>query len=211
MIRPAGFRGAAFGTAADGDGRQDAELRAAIAHDLGISAEWATIHQVHGNTVVGVIGAGFAGDADGLITEAPGLPLAVATADCVPVILEGTRSTAIVHAGWRGVAARIVEEATGRMDAIGDRPVRVAIGPAIGPCCYEVGEEVVAALDGFAGRTTWGTPSVDLGAAIVDQASGDGIEVWRSELCTFTDRSLHSYRGEATSARQVAVTWLPND
>lgn len=211
MIRPAGFRGAAFGTAAEGDGRNDTELRMTIARDLSISADWATIHQVHGNTVVTATEAGFFGDADGLITGLPGLPLAVATADCVPVILEGTRSTAIVHAGWRGVAARIVEQAVVRMGEIGDRPLRMAIGPAIGPCCYEVGEEVIAALDDFEGRTTWGTPSVDLPAAVAKQARGHEIAVWRSERCTFTDRSLHSYRAGATSDRQIALTWLPND
>ena len=120
MIQPDGFRGAAFGTAADGDGRHVPELRATIARDLDISEDWATIRQVHGNAVLIATEPGFIGAADGLITEVPGLPLAVATADCVPVIIEGAGSTAIVHAGWRGIAARIVERTVNRMKEIGD-------------------------------------------------------------------------------------------
>ena len=209
MIRPDGFRGAAFGTAADGDGRNEPGLRATIAHELDISEDWATIRQVHGNVVLDATEPGFIGAADGLITEVPGLPLAVATADCVPVILEGAVSTAIVHAGWRGVAARIVERTVARMHEIGDRPLRMAVGPAIGPCCYEVGDEVIEGLGGFAARTTWGAQSVDLAAAVAVQA--EGVEIWRADLCTYTEPSFHSYREDGTDARQVAVTWLPGD
>jgi len=209
MIRPEGFRGAAFGTAADGDARHDPASRNAISERLGIPPDWATIHQVHGSTVLRVDGPGFAGDADGLITETSCVPLVVATADCVPVIVEGDHTTAVVHAGWRGVAASVLERAIEAMVSAGDRPLRVAVGPAIGPCCYEVGDEVVAAVDGFTGQTTWGTRSVDLRAALAEQAVG--VPVWRSDRCTYTDDGLHSYRENATTARQVAVTWLPND
>jgi hypothetical protein len=207
MIRPDGFRGAAFGNVVDGDGRHEPGLRAAIARDLDISEDWATIRQVHGDAVLVATEPGCVGAADGLMTEVPGLPLAVATADCVPVILEGAASTAIVHAGWRGIAARIIERTVDRMNEIGDRALRVAIGPAIGPCCYEVGEEVIEALGGFEARTTWGAQSVDLAAAVAAQA--DGVEIWRSDLCTFTEQSFHSYRQDGTDARQVTVTWLP--
>lgn len=209
MIQPDGFRGAAFGTAADGDGRHEPELRATIARDLDISEDWATIRQVHGNAVLIATEPGFIGAADGLITEVPGLPLAVATADCVPVIIEGAGSTAIVHAGWRGIAARIVERTVDRMKEIGDRPLRLAIGPAIGPCCYEVGDEVIEGLGGFAARTTWGTQSADLATAVAAQA--EGLEIWRADLCTYTEPSFRSYREDATDARQVAVTWLPGN
>lgn len=207
MIRPDGFRGAAFGTAADGDGRDDAAVRITIAGRLGIGVDWATINQVHGATVLRVDTPGPAGDGDGMITATSGLPLVVATADCVPVIIEGDRSTAIAHAGWRGVAAGVVARAIDAMCTEGDHVRRVAIGPAIGPCCYEVGDEVVAAIDGFAARTTWGTRSVDLPAAIAAQV--DGVPIWRSEACTYTEPTFHSYREDATPDRQIAVTWLP--
>jgi YfiH family protein len=84
---------------------------------------------------------------DGLITEAPGLLIAIQTADCLPVILVDTKRRAIgvFHAGWRGTVKRIVEKAVGEMfRCLGSRPgdIRAAIGPGIQACCYEVGEEV---------------------------------------------------------------------
>jgi hypothetical protein len=84
---------------------------------------------------------------DGLITASPGLLLAIQTADCLPVILVDTKRRAIgaFHAGWRGTVQRIVEKGVGEMvRCFGSRPrdLKAAIGPGIGGCCYEVGEEV---------------------------------------------------------------------
>lgn len=84
---------------------------------------------------------------DGLITQTPGLVLAIQTADCLPVILVDTKSHAVgvFHAGWRGTVKRIVEKGVGEMyRCFGSRPrdLKAAIGPGIGGCCYEVGEEV---------------------------------------------------------------------
>lgn len=84
---------------------------------------------------------------DGLITETPGLLLAIQTADCLPIILVDTKRHAVgvFHAGWRGTMKRIVEKGVGEMfRCFGTRPqdLRAAIGPGIQGCCYEVGEEV---------------------------------------------------------------------
>ena len=84
---------------------------------------------------------------DGLMTDVPGLLLAVGVADCVPVLVVDRRRKAVAafHAGWRGTLARIVERGIGRMRLrYGSKPedLLAAIGPAIGPCCYSVGEEV---------------------------------------------------------------------
>jgi YfiH family protein len=209
MIRPAGFRGAAFGDAGDGNGRDDPNRRAVISDELGIPRQWAFVRQVHGGVVLSVQQPGLAGSADGLITDQPGLPLAIATADCMPIILEGDRSVAILHAGWRGVAAEIVREGIEAMKALGDTPRRAAIGPSIGPCCYEVGDEVRAAVGDYASRTTFATPSVDLWSAAAAQLSG--LDVWRSNICTYTETGFRSYRRDATTKRQVAVAWLPED
>ncbi len=85
---------------------------------------------------------------DALLTDRPGLLLAVQTADCVPVLLVDVkrRNVAAVHAGWRGTLARISQKAVGRMRLeYGSRPsdLLAAIGPSIGLCCYEVGVELV--------------------------------------------------------------------
>lgn len=163
-------------------------------------------NQVHGRTVLAVDRPGLAGDCDGLRTDATGLALAVSTADCVPVIIEGEHSTAIVHAGWRGITKGVVGEGIAGMIAAGDRPLRAAIGPSIGPCCYEVGPEVIVAMEPDTSTTSWDTPSVDLWSAAAAQL-GD-VEVWRSDVCTFTDHRFRSFRRDGTSSRQVSVTWL---
>ncbi|HTS09493.1 MAG TPA: peptidoglycan editing factor PgeF [Candidatus Eisenbacteria bacterium] len=84
---------------------------------------------------------------DGLITSAPGLLLAIQTADCLPAILVDTKrkTVGVFHAGWRGTVKRIVEKGVGEMfRCFGSRPrdLKAAIGPGIQGCCYEVGEEV---------------------------------------------------------------------
>ena len=206
MIRPPGFRGAAFGTAADGDGRHDPEARQRISGALGVPADWAYLHQVHGSRVREATSPGLQGDGDALFTTVFRLPLAVGTADCVPVILEGPGGTGLAHMGWRGAAAGVVAALRAAMEAAGAAPVRAAVGPGIGPCCYEVGAEVLAALSAFQARTRRGTASVDLSAAA---ASGlAGLEVWKAGLCTCCGSGFHSYRRDATRRRQVAVAWL---
>jgi polyphenol oxidase len=207
MIRPAGFRGAVFGDAADGNARDDAERRKWISKQLGIPSAWASVHQVHDDLVITVDRPGVAGDADGLITTQRRLPLTVATADCLPIIVEGDRSVAVVHAGWRGVAVGVIESALEAMRALGDTPRRAAIGPSIGPCCFEVGDEVVGEIGGFVSTTDAATQSIDLWSAA--EAQLVGLEVWRSDICTFTDPAYRSFRRDRTSKRQVAVAWLP--
>ncbi len=85
---------------------------------------------------------------DALITQQPGVWLAVQTADCMPILLADTKNRAIaaIHSGWRGTAQRIAAKTLGRMQMeFGTRPqdMIAAIGPGIGPCCYEVGHEVI--------------------------------------------------------------------
>lgn len=208
MIRPPGFRGAAFGTVEDGDGRSDVDARLPISEKLGISNDWAFTRQVHGADILEVGAAGFQGEADALYTMKPNLPLCVATADCVPIVLEGADTVAVVHAGWRGMAAGVLAATVAAMAELGDPALRAAIGPAIGPCCYEVGEEVLSDLGAFRTETTWGSPSLDLRAAARSQVSN--IEVWVSDRCTRTDHALHSFRSNGTRERQIAVGWLPS-
>jgi purine-nucleoside/S-methyl-5'-thioadenosine phosphorylase / adenosine deaminase len=114
------------------------------------------VRQVHGARVVeaeaGRDGAGFSdpstalGSADGIITTSPGMAVAVLTADCVPVAMADPRSgrLAVVHAGWRGIAAGVLHSALGSFEKPAD--VRAAVGPAVGPDHYEVGEDVARAV-----------------------------------------------------------------
>ena len=140
---------------------------------LGVeSFSFATLNQVHSSHVFRAIarqphGVDFipaGGDAplglgntlpagDALITDQPGILLAVRTADCLPILLVDPhhRAVAALHAGWRGALGRIAEKAVGAMRGVfGSNPynLHAALGPGIGPCCYEVGEEVVSAFRG---------------------------------------------------------------
>jgi YfiH family protein len=161
--------------------------------------------QVHGGAVLRVDRPGPAGQADALVTEQVDLPLAVRTADCIPVVIHAESAVAVVHAGWRGLAAGVLTHALAELTDRGDRPIRAAIGPSIGPCCYEVGPEVIAALGGSATTTTRGTAGVDLWTAAERQLAG--VEVWRADLCTHCEDSFHSYRASGTARRQTSVGW----
>jgi YfiH family protein len=205
VIRSELIEGLAFGIQADGDGRSDGDGRREIASELNITQEWATINQVHGADILWTDAAGVVGDADGLATTAHDLPLAVRTADCVPVALESDASIGIVHAGWRGVAAGVVPAMVAAMRTDGHQPVRVSIGPHIGPCCFEVGEEVVEAIGGYRDVTRLGSTSVNLKEAILDQLPD--IDVESTDVCTFDDPRFASFRRDATSLRQVTVVW----
>lgn len=121
-----------------------------------------TLRQVHSALVLPVLEADgvFEGklqtadgkavlEADGAVTNLPGVMLGVQTADCVPVLIADVnkRAVAAIHAGWRGTVARIVEQGIARMrEEYGSRPedLVAAVGPSIGACCYAVGEEVRA-------------------------------------------------------------------
>ena len=209
MITPPGVPGVVFGTRADGDARSDEHARDVFSTRFGISRDWATIRQVHGTVIAVADAPGFYGEADGLTTDVVGLPLAIATADCVPVVLIAEQARAVVHAGWRGVAGGAVSEALGIMRRSGDVVTRAVIGPHIGPCCYEVGQEVVDAIGGYEARTRNGGVSVDLAAAT--RAQLEGVEVMDMGVCTFDDGSMASYREDRTPDRQVTVVWLPQD
>lgn len=209
MIVPPGTRGVVFGTRFDGDARSDSNARARLSADFGISTRWATIKQVHGSRAVYAPEPGFYGEADALVTDVVGLPMAVATADCVPVVLIGERTRAVAHAGWRGIAKGVVIEAMRLFERRGDTVTRVVIGPHIGPCCYEVGQDVVEAIGGFASTTRSGSLSVDLPEAVRSQV-GD-VDVVEMGICTLDNASMASYRQDGTLDRQVTVVWLPQD
>ena len=149
---------------------------------------------------------------DALTTNAPGILLAVKSADCVPVLLGDTRTgaCAAVHAGWRGTVARIVERTIERMGKeYGTRAedLRAAVGPAAGACCYEVGAEVIDAFrSNFAGADSLLQPTRD-GHALIDlqranrnQLVNAGVQPERVHLapfCTMCRTDLFfSYRRE---------------
>jgi YfiH family protein len=119
-----------------------------------------------------------AGSCDALVTRLAGVGLVVQTADCVPVLLVASDAIGAVHAGWRGAAANVAGGAAEALLGLTDDPgsVRAWLGPAIGPCCYEVGEEVAAQFIGqFARAADGGRHRLDLPAVVRSQLEGAGI------------------------------------
>lgn len=114
-------------------------------HDLRI----VTMKQVHGDHILEVKDRHIkeAGEADGMVTEERGIFPAVLTADCVPILffVAGRKLAAVVHAGWRGTLAGIAPKMINRLKERYDvmpASIEAALGPAIGPCCYEIGTDV---------------------------------------------------------------------
>jgi YfiH family protein len=100
--------------------------------------------QVHSNRVVRAAPGQNPEKADGIWTDEPGVPLLAMSADCLPIVLvrtDHTRAVAVIHAGWKGLLGGVV---AATVKAIGGGVLAAAIGPAIGLCCYEVGDEVAA-------------------------------------------------------------------
>lgn len=207
MNRPPGADGVAFTDEGEGDQRNDLTARSAMSSWLGISRRWATVRQVHGVRTVRATDPGELAEADGIWTNRPGLPLAVFTADCFGVVLYGGNAVGVAHAGWRGAAAGVVTALRREMTVHGHEPTTAAIGPGIGPCCFEVGPDVAERFPLDIRETTWGTQSVDLASAIRHEL--DGLDVWLAGACTMHDPGWYSHRQNRTPLRHATICWLP--
>ena len=186
--------------------RNDEDARLRVSSSLGIHSNWATVRQVHGAEVRHAGGPGLLGEGDAIITDARDLPIAVFTADCFGVILRSPSQVGVAHAGWRGAAAGVVAALQKEMARLGHEPASAAIGPGIGPCCFEVGREVARLFPGRTATTSWGTESVDLEGVLRDQL--EGLEVWSDGRCTRHDDALLSHRRDRTAHRMAAIGWL---
>lgn len=185
---------------------------------------FARLHQVHGDDVLEVRDAVVPAPADdvpvadALVTKRHDVGLMVRVADCVPIVLADPAAGILgaVHAGRKGVALNVVGRAVERMVALGATDLRAWVGPHVCGRCYEVPEEMraeVAAVVPVAhAETSWGTPSLDLGAAVGAQLADAGVpvaSVRRVERCTLEDEALHSYRRDGEKAgRLAALVWV---
>ena len=180
---------------------------ARVSPEVGIQPDWAMLKQVHSAMVVEATSPGRMGQGDALVTQTVGLPIAVLMADCGGIVLEAGNTVGVVHAGWRGVVAGVVAEAARYIEEnMADRVLRAALGPLIGPCCFEVGEEVAARFPGWESTTRWGTRSVDLAAAIRAQAP-DAVW-WSADACTRCGEGWFSHRRNGTVSRMAAIGWM---
>lgn len=204
---------------------QAAEAR--LAGAIGVSpGHLLTLRQVHGAAVAvarhGLIDVWTPPEADALVTDDPAYAVAVRVADCAPVLIaDGRRGVvAVVHAGWRGtMAGAAVAGVRGLIELFGSSPADLvaAIGPCLGPCCGEVGEEVVSAfrgaghgeeaIDRWFVRQAGARPSLNLWRANRDQLEAAGVppaHVHVAELCTRTHAEVfHSYRAAGRAAGRM--------
>ena len=201
----------------------DAEIavarnRSLLVSELGLPSAPYWLQQVHGNKVVAAGQGDSLPEADAAWTATPGTVCAVLTADCLPVLLcdEGGSCVAAIHAGWRGLAAGVIEQAVAALPVAPDR-LLAWLGPAIGPLAFVVGDEVREAFIGqlasasaaFRPATAGGWHAdlyrlarQRLGLLGVARVSGGG---W----CTYRDpERFFSYRRDSVTGRMATLIWL---
>ncbi|NQT25759.1 peptidoglycan editing factor PgeF [candidate division KSB1 bacterium] len=214
--RQGGFSSAPFDTLNLGSGTEDKTMSVSQNRKRFFQAVEITESQcvfpiqVHGDCVRTVTIPGTYPDTDAVITNQSGLVLTIQIADCVPVYLIDPVQMAVglVHAGWRGSCAGIVEKTICQMNQdFGSVPsdIQVFIGPSIGPCCYEVGEDVASQFENQYLSGTW----LDLWQYTEDQAQQAGVhrkKIYRANLCTRCHSSwFFSHRGsQGKTGRMMA-------
>lgn len=224
LTEKAGALASFAGPVRDGEGRLSDEYIARLAATLGFAfGRLGTCRQVHSAALCGHdvgVRRWYEG-CDGLVTNLVGAPIAVFTADCVAILLwaPAAGALALVHAGWRGTTAKILARAVALMhERWGAHPAEISafLGPAIGPCCYEVGEDVAAAARAALG------PKVGqvLAAAgdryrfdlhrtnilIAQEAGLTPLNIYRVLGCTSCDADhFPSWRRDGESAGRIAA------
>lgn len=194
--------------------------RRRLASAAGLPAEPRWLAQVHGANVADLDAAGASADpatADACFSRRRGLVCAILTADCLPIVLtaDGGELVAALHAGWRGLAAGVVESLVEAL-AVPPATLLAWLGPAIGPGHFEVGAEVrEALLRGDAGGQAAFTPNprgrfmADLGLLARRRLAALGIErVYGGGECTYADGARYfSHRRDGKTGRQATLIW----
>jgi hypothetical protein len=195
-----------------------ADNRRCLMAAAGLHAEPEWLSQVHGARVVDLDTAAPWSSADAAVTRQPGRVCAVLTADCLPILLAGETGCAVAaaHAGWRGLAAGVIEAA---VRALGLRPAELIawLGPAIGPRHFEIGAEVREALlrtDPGAGpcftANSRGRFMADLPGLARRRLMALGLtRIYGGSECTFSDADRYfSHRRDGRCGRQATLIWL---
>jgi YfiH family protein len=194
----------------------------------------AAVHQVHSAAVVTVDEAFLSGwgtdswlgdkipgqppllHADALVSDQPSVALAIRVADCMPVLFADRNSAVIgaAHAGRAGLLAGVLENTVAAMIRLGSDPndLTAWIGPHICGSCYEVPQQMLdrVRLDNpeMAAHTSWGTPSLDLGAGAQARLERLGVAVQQVGECTYESSALFSHRADGPQAgRQAGLIW----
>lgn len=198
-----------------------ASNRRRLKAELGLDREPGWLRQVHGTRVVQLPSAEREPEADGAWTADSGLACAVLTADCLPVLFcdEDASAVAAAHAGWRGLAAGIVEATVTAM-RVAPRRLSAWLGPTIGPEAFEVGSEVRAAFIARNPDCAACFRSLAQGKFLADLCGlarillrDAGIEkIYGGDVCSHTDtQRFYSYRREDVCGRFASLVWLADE
>jgi copper oxidase (laccase) domain-containing protein len=155
--------------------------------------------------------AGAEGDA--LVTTVPGAAISVQTADCGSLLLDGGEVIGVVHVGWQGLLAGVIEATLQQMADLGSRPPAARLGPIIRPRCYEFDGPGLAQLAERYGptvrsTTAWGTPALDLAAGIRAALVAWNLHLVDDGTCTACSPVHWSHRARADVGRQALVAWI---
>jgi purine-nucleoside/S-methyl-5'-thioadenosine phosphorylase / adenosine deaminase len=168
-------------------------------------------YQVHSDRVVRAAAGKRGEHADGLWTEEPNLPILAMSADCLPIALvrtAGTPAAAVVHVGWKGLLAGIVVSG---VEALGGGSLAAVVGPGIGPCCYEVGDEVAAPFRERFGDDVLHGRNLDLRTSAERALRGAGVDrVDQIDRCTACEpETFFSHRRDhGTTGRQGVIAYV---
>ena len=200
------------------DPRAVARNRALVLDALVPGGALVTMRQVHGADVAVVDAPQQAPpEVDALVTRTPGLALVAQVADCTPVLLWDRRArvVAAVHAGRRGLAARVLLRAIETMTALSARPDRLyaVVGPSICPQHYEVPadlrDDVAKVAPESAATTSTGAPALDIRAGLLGQLHDAGVRQWMvMPQCTAETAGYFSYRRDGTTGRFAGIVWI---
>lgn len=196
--------------------------RVELARRLKVAPCWLT--QVHGACVVQAqANLSQAPEADAAVSNQPGVACVVMVADCLPVLLASTcgRVVGAAHAGWRGLAAGVLQNTVAAMRAhVPEAQLMAWLGPAIGPTAFEVGAEVRAAMlarlpqadAAFAPTATPGKYWADLYGLARQALAQQGVsEVYGATQCTVSNpQRYYSFRRDKVTGRHAALVWLTN-
>jgi YfiH family protein len=208
-----------LGILTEDDPARVVENRARLCDAVGADPDGATMAwQRHGATVTrarprGIVTPGTVFDhCDGLWSDEPGRAMLLLTADCMPVALvrseAETPAVGILHAGWRGLLAGILGAG---VRALGSRGLVAAIGPSIGPCCYEVGEEVARPYREAFGEDVAQDGTLDLWTAAERALRAAGVrDIERSNICTSChgERFFSHRRDAGKTGRQGVIAYV---
>jgi purine-nucleoside/S-methyl-5'-thioadenosine phosphorylase / adenosine deaminase len=211
------FESLNLGILTDDDPDRVVENRRRVFAAVGADASTATMAwQVHGGAVTearprGILERTVFEKCDGLWSDRPGQAMALVTADCYPVALarsDGMPGLCVLHVGWRGLLDGIVESG---VSALGGGELMAIVGPGIGPCCYEVGEEVSGPFRERLGAEVVADGKLDLGGATALALKEAGVgSVERTGHCTACEPELFfsHRRDQGRTGRQGVIAYI---